>query len=259
MGVIYSLYNTKSKKAYIGQTIQPLKQRVNKHFQLLRRQKHPNIHLQRSYNRDKEKSFTYFILTSAPQKDLDKIEKYYIALFQTMNDQYGYNMTEGGTGVISKEAQEKNKRSNQAKWPDVLQICPKTFEILAIFPSIGEAARQTNFASSHIHLACKNKGLKRYGFHWVYEHDIEGWKPPLNKKSKPYCLINKENVVVDIFRTESEMEWRANTSKPVIKKRANTNIPLVVRGEECFVRSLTHEEYYIINIGTCIDYPRKEE
>ena len=256
MGIIYCILNTKTNKAYIGQTIRELDARIKSHFKLLKSNKHYNNHLQNSYNKYGEEAFRYFILSEVKSKNLDKEEKRYILLYNTLSDKHGYNICEGGAGVISKEAQDKNRTSNQNKWPDVLQIDPKTLEVIAIYPSQNEAGKQNNIPVTHINQACNFKGGKRHGYHWVLETDYKNWKPPLQHRAKPYCLVDENNKIVDIFRSETEVEKRIKTSKTTIKKRCNTNTPLIINNKKFFIRSLTEKEYHSYNIGTCIDYPR---
>lgn len=259
MGKIYSIVNRKTNKAYIGQTVHSLDYRIRKHFELLRREAHPNKYLQSSYNKHGKESFQYYVLSEVEDCELNREEIRFIALFQTQNANFGYNLTKGGAGVISQEAQEQNKKTNQNKWPNVLKICPETLEVLAEYPSQNVAAKENNIPLAHINQSCQFKGGKRHGFYWILKTDYPNWKPPLQHRAKPYCLVDEQNIIVDIFRSETEMEKRAKTSKPVIKKRTNTKTPLLVNGEQLFIRSLTREEYHSFNIGTCIDYPREEE
>lgn len=256
MGIIYSIINTMNNKAYIGQTMGSLDKRKQGHLKLLRANKHFNAHLQNSFNKYGTESFEFVELMKVSNNKLDENEVQLISLFNTTNDKYGYNITTGGSGVISPEAQLKNKISNQEKWPNVLKISPATLKILNVYAGQNEAARENNIPVNHIGQACYFKGGKRHGYYWIFEDDYKSWKPPRQHSAKPYCLVDGKNIIQDIFRSESEMEKRAYTSKVVIKKRTNTNTPLIINNIPLFIRSITHKEYYSYNIGTCIDYPR---
>ena len=50
-------------------------------------------------------------------------------------------MTEGGQGIISQDAQLRNKISNQMKWDNILKINPNSLKIEKIYPSQNEAAK----------------------------------------------------------------------------------------------------------------------
>jgi len=60
---VYLIKNNVNKKIYVGSSLNIYK-RINKHFAELRRGKHYNNLLQRSYNKYGESSFIYGILES---------------------------------------------------------------------------------------------------------------------------------------------------------------------------------------------------
>jgi group I intron endonuclease len=73
---VYKISNTKSKKFYIGSTTVNLKNRYSDHLSQLRTNTHPNIHLQRSYNKHGEICFVFEILKRC--ENVLEIEQYYI-------------------------------------------------------------------------------------------------------------------------------------------------------------------------------------
>ena len=66
-------------------------------------------------------------MCTCEKHELNKLEIQYIKLFDTFKS--GYNMTEGGQGIISQDAQLKNKISNQMKWDNILKINPNSLKI----------------------------------------------------------------------------------------------------------------------------------
>lgn len=66
---IYIVKNISNNKVYIGQTTDP-KVRKNQHFSLLSRNKHPNIHLQSSYNKYGKNCFVFEIIEILENKTL---------------------------------------------------------------------------------------------------------------------------------------------------------------------------------------------
>lgn len=58
---IYCILNIQNNKKYIGSSIN-IWQRLQKHFSLLRNNKHENIILQNSFNKNGEDSFICFVL-----------------------------------------------------------------------------------------------------------------------------------------------------------------------------------------------------
>lgn len=63
---IYQIRNLRQGKIYLGSSFD-LKIREKAHFRLLKEQRHPNIHLQRAYNQDGKKSFTFEVLELVPR------------------------------------------------------------------------------------------------------------------------------------------------------------------------------------------------
>lgn len=87
---IYEIYNTVNKKRYIGQSAR-LRTRILKHFNQLRHDIHQNKHLQSSWNKYGEDKFSYRILEYCKIDDLDERENYYISLYNSNKNEFGYN------------------------------------------------------------------------------------------------------------------------------------------------------------------------
>ena len=259
MAYIYSIYNTATNKSYIGQTQWHYMVRFRKHLSMLRNQTHTNTYLQNTYNKYGEKSFKCILLTECQITELDFLERQYIALFKTTDSNYGYNICTGGSGVKSKESQIKNKISNQQNWPNVLKICPNTYKITKIYPSQGAAAREEKVGLSNIHNSCKDRGRIVKGFYYVLEIDYnENWKPHLDTRSHPYAII-VDNQIKQIVKGKKELSQMIQKGLPTINKLVAEVKAFEYENEQCYLRPLSHEEYYKFNIGTCIDYPREEE
>ena len=89
---IYKIVNTVSDKAYVGQSLR-VKKRVQEHFRLLRLGKHPNQHLQRSYNKHGEDAFVWEleVLCEEPS-DLDLIENAFLQGDAYFDEPLAYNL-----------------------------------------------------------------------------------------------------------------------------------------------------------------------
>jgi len=77
LGAIYAIENVANNKIYIGSTVSPFVREQN-HFSYLRNNKHPNKHLQNSFNKHGEESFDFKVLEEARDSDLIKREQHYI-------------------------------------------------------------------------------------------------------------------------------------------------------------------------------------
>lgn len=59
---VYLITNLKNNKVYVGSTLNSFKERWMTHVQKLRSNKHPNQHLQSSFNKYGEDKFKFTIL-----------------------------------------------------------------------------------------------------------------------------------------------------------------------------------------------------
>jgi group I intron endonuclease len=104
-GVIYVLTNKVNGKKYVGQTIMDVELRFSKHC--LKSQNKSRIHYAiQKYGKDNFNVET--VVSAQTQKDLDFLEKLFIANSNTTDPRRGYNVTPGGRGGIkTKESAQK--------------------------------------------------------------------------------------------------------------------------------------------------------
>ncbi len=108
---IYKITNIQNNKIYIGQTIRPVQERINRHFNDALN----NIidtHFARAIRKWGKHNFIYEIIdTAETQEELNIKEQKYIRLFQATDSDYGYNETDainkcGGNTYQSKTEEE---------------------------------------------------------------------------------------------------------------------------------------------------------
>lgn len=87
---IYEIYNTVSEKRYIGQSVH-VRTRLLRHINLLRKNEHPNKHLQSSWNSYGEEYFVTSVLEYCNIENLDQKEDYHIAKYRANDPQFGFN------------------------------------------------------------------------------------------------------------------------------------------------------------------------
>ena len=253
MGYIYSLLNTVTNKSYIGQAVN-LKERKRKHFEALRGNRHFNQHLQSSFNKYGEKVFKFFPIFECEDKDLDYYEDLFIKLFKTQNDEYGYNIRDGGRFHLTENMIQKMTASNQNRVENVLQIDPDTLQIVKVWPSQSQVMKKFP-VHVNVHLSCKDKGRLMGGYHWIWEKDYdENWKPYIHSRSNPVIAIDNHHVIKYIFPNKRAAEKELHTD------RKNMNDKQITRdGQTLTLLVISRDEYYQYKVGTCIDYPREEE
>ena len=113
---IYVILNDVDGKLYIGQTVN-FKERKKNHLVSLRSGTHSNEHLQRAFNKFGEEHFTIKILQECKENELDDLERFYIAKYDSTNKKKGYNILEGGErpGYRKHNAETKKKMSLAGK------------------------------------------------------------------------------------------------------------------------------------------------
>ena len=102
---IYEIHNTVNDKRYIGQSVH-IRMRLFKHISLLSKNQHQNKHLQCSWNKYGKECFEFNVIEYCPIEELDSKEDYYIAKYQSNNNQYGFNY------------RVDNKTNRGLKWSD---------------------------------------------------------------------------------------------------------------------------------------------
>lgn len=146
------------------------------------------------------------------KKIIDEIikaeERRLIALYNTTNHSFGYNLTEGGDGIVgykfSNAAIEKMriKTSGKNHWnygkKNSAGKKVKQFslfgEFVAEFPSIKEAERQTTIKACNISQCCNNKADSAGGFIWIWSDKyFDGYIEKY--KSRASCKSNDKAVL----------------------------------------------------------------
>ena len=91
MGYIYKITNKINNKMYIGQTITTIKERMYKHYS---NAKKATTGIDFAIGKYGKENFIVEEICSCPNEDLNDLERFYIAKFDTYNT--GYNLTIGG-------------------------------------------------------------------------------------------------------------------------------------------------------------------
>lgn len=135
---IYLISCRENDRVYVGSSVRVGKRWVE-HKSSLRNNYHPNQHLQRSWNKYGEKTFTFELLMECKEEDLLRLEEEYINRYDSFHN--GMNLTPKPTGGMrgythteeAKKIMSEKKiglRPSTAKFTDeeVKQIRQKYFE-----------------------------------------------------------------------------------------------------------------------------------
>lgn len=157
---IYKIKNIINGKIYIGLSSN-IKQRWRNHKNMLIRNDHFNIFLQRSWNKYGEENFVFEIVEECIKEELSKKEIFYIKLYKTNNDMYGYNLSSGGDNPKINEQSLLNKSFKYSK--RVLQF-NKDGKFITEYQNAVYASKKYNGSDSAIYSCCLGKSKSAYGY-----------------------------------------------------------------------------------------------
>jgi group I intron endonuclease len=99
MGLIYCATNNHNDKVYIGKTDRSLEERRKDHEQAALKPVGYKYVFQYALKKHGLNNFSWKVLAYADDPNqLNELERYYIALAQSLDRRYGYNRAAGGTG-----------------------------------------------------------------------------------------------------------------------------------------------------------------
>lgn len=104
---IYCIRNSIDGKRYIGQSVN-IKRRIKDHKCLMKKGKESNRHLNSACQKYGYENFYFSVLAICGIDELDKLERGLIEIYNTMNDEFGYNLTNGGNS--RKEFSEETRK-----------------------------------------------------------------------------------------------------------------------------------------------------
>lgn len=145
-GIIYKIENKINGKVYIGQTIQTLTNRWNRHCQINGiSNSEANMHIKRAILKYGKDNFSISIIERCDESLLDEREKYYICIYDSFH--HGYNCTEGGSGKSGRLSIEYGKQK------EIVDLYKSGF-------SLRKIAQRYNTSHAVIKNVLKNHSIK---------------------------------------------------------------------------------------------------
>ena len=157
---IYKITNKQRGKHYIGSSNNIYK-RWWEHRKWLRLGNHANVHLQRAWIKYGEDSFTFEVIEKCSlETGLDTLKQ----LEQTYLDKM-FKESAGMFYNIAKTADRPDANNNKIS---VLQVDPKTNEVVSTFSSIEEAGQAVGMLAGNIGNCCRGIAMTAGGYRWKY-------------------------------------------------------------------------------------------
>ena len=219
-GIIYKIENTINHKVYIGQTTckRGFRDRYRGSKKLLAiecvyrynlrssksKRRNYNKHL---FNSIKKYGFNNFKVNEIfdvafSKKELDTKEKCWIRYYKSDFEEYGYNITAGGSGkIINNETRKRLKNEQREIYGrEIYQLDSKTLNIIKKYKSISEATEELNLSRSSIKnvLNPNYRNITAGGYKWRYvsEQNIKYTEEYISKKKKK----NNKELVISMYR-----------------------------------------------------------
>lgn len=255
IGTVYCFININNGKIYFGETVKSdYRERFTEHRNKAFTENIINYFYNaiRKYGWDNFNKYIIFqteILEKTPENRLklnnivNDIEKSYIKKFNTMNHNFGYNLTSGGDGILGYQfSEETRKKMSEARkgekhWnyknynnstsKPVLQF-DLDFNFIKEWPSSAEIHRQLNINANNISRCCDNKLDTYKGFIWVRKSDYyDGYLEKF--KSRVKCKSNDKEVLqfdfsgkfIASYISAAEASRKMNCNSSLINKAAS--------------------------------------
>jgi len=156
MAIIYKITNKVNAKVYIVFTTKTLEERWKAHLKDVRRESNTIFH--NSIRKYGPESFYKEILTESDNEEflLNIMESQYIAMYQSNNPDYGYNMTSGGEGG-SKNQEARQRLSKIMIGKNLGKKLPPITEDHR--RKLSEAQKGKKFSEEH----CRNLSISKIG------------------------------------------------------------------------------------------------
>lgn len=190
---VYVYTNKVNGKKYVGQTCQSLEYRANNGRGYKR-----CLHFYRAIEKYGWDNFEPRILSDClTKKEADVLEKMYINILRTRNNEYGYNITEGGHIIAN------HTRS-------VIQF-DKNFNYIKRFNSIKEASLETGVKANSINMTCSSNYLSVHsagGYRWCYECDyLDNTYIENVMRKTPYRYTSNEHGKTPVVQLTKDMTY----------------------------------------------------
>lgn len=115
---IYKITCLENNKIYIGSS-KNIKERLKQHIKLLKSNTHPNQYLQSSFNKFEIKNFKFDIVENHLTYDIKFLierEDFWMEYYNSMNDNFGFNLKSANQTIISERTKLKISKTLKGRF-----------------------------------------------------------------------------------------------------------------------------------------------
>lgn len=226
-GIIYK-YTSPSNKVYIGQTINEKDRR--RKFLNKENVSYSGPKINRAIEKYGAENFKYeiiFVIESYNKDEIIKIlnekEKYFIKLFDSIDN--GYNLSEGGrtNNFISEES--KQSRINKIQKP-ILQYNLEG-EFIREWESLKEASDTLNISSGNICQVLKKVRYQSNGYIFIYKTGEIPQKiqiTPTKQQKKIILQLRQDGTIIKEFSSIQDAAREAGVDRTTMSRYVNNHI-----------------------------------
>lgn len=193
---VYLIINLLNQKYYIG-SAKDLRHRYRNHFNDLKTNKHRNIHLQRSYNKNPESFIMVMIEEVENVRELTNREQYWMDILNVTDKGICYNVLNTANSLLGfKHSKETKKKISEIQIGKMLSQSHKDNisksllsmegrrnkrkikqlsidgKDLRVWDSASEASKDLNISRSGITAVCRGRRKTIGGFKWIYYEEV---------------------------------------------------------------------------------------
>lgn len=186
---IYQFVNKHNGKTYIGQSLN-LRKRLTTSIHQLKQGVYHNKLLQQAWLKYKGyEGFDLKIIAKCSSIELDDIEKYYIAKFNSKSTKNGYNIESGGSDIVNRSKREF--RQKQLSLNKGVAVYSLEGHLIESYKTLTECAKKLHHPASAIYGVCMGERLQSDGyiFKYVYDNYVQSHVAPVPIDSQQHPIL----------------------------------------------------------------------
>ena len=191
MGSIYKISNDINSHVYIGQTVQPIKNRFLQHIYSAKKGSTCSLHL--AISKYGQEHFFIELIEECNVENLDNREKYWINYYDSYNN--GYNMTLGGSSIYTAD-------SKRIKIDDLY-----IYKLWDEGKSSGEIEEITGYSKSTI-----RTHLMKYKNYSIEESEQRGYKKSARTKEKKIYQWDQNGNFIAEYQSARDADQKTGIS-----------------------------------------------